>query len=62
MCFPFRVGSLDDMRRVGLYINDLNLFDCSRDIVLNGWQYASQLEFSLEQVCIQITTRSKQQH
>lgn len=40
------------MRRVGLYINDLNLFDCSRDIVLNGWQYASQLEFSLEQVCI----------
>ncbi|XP_052704865.1 soluble guanylate cyclase 88E-like isoform X2 [Crassostrea angulata] len=48
LCNPL-VGSLDDMRRVGLYINDLNLFDCSRDIVLNGWQYASQLEFSLEQ-------------
>ena len=44
------MGSLEDMRKVGLYLNDLNLFDNSRDMVMSGWHHASQLEFLVEQV------------
>ncbi|KAK3103807.1 hypothetical protein FSP39_022035 [Pinctada imbricata] len=44
-----RVGSLEDMRQVGLYLNDLNLFDNSRHMVIDGWHHASQLEDLVEQ-------------
>ena len=46
----FRLSNLEGLEKVGLYINDLNMFDNSRDMVMAGWQYASQLECSIEQV------------
>ena len=51
MSLFFRLSNLEGLEKVGLYINDLNMFDNSRDMVMAGWQYASQLECSIEQVC-----------
>ena len=35
---------------MGLYINELNMYDGSRDMVMAGWQHASKLESLIEQV------------
>lgn len=35
---------------MGLYINDLNMYDSGRDMVMAGWQHASRLEYSIEKV------------
>lgn len=48
LCTPL-LNSLNDLQAVGLFINDLNTFDMSRDMVMAGWQHASQLERSIEQ-------------
>lgn len=38
------------MEGLSLYINDLSLHDNSRDMVLAGFQHASQLEYSIDKV------------
>ncbi|XP_064634934.1 soluble guanylate cyclase 88E-like isoform X2 [Lineus longissimus] len=47
LCNPL-LGNIKEMQEVGLYINDLNMHDNSRDMVLAGWQHASTLEYSIE--------------
>ena len=46
----FRVVDLDEMSSMGLYVNDLNLFDNSRDKVMAGHHHASRLEDAIEKV------------
>ncbi|CAH1787649.1 unnamed protein product [Owenia fusiformis] len=47
LCTPL-LGDLEEMETKGLYINDLNMHDGSREMVLAGWQHASRLEYSIE--------------
>ena len=46
----YRLSNLDEMCSMGLYINDLNMYDSGRDMVMAGWQHASRLEYSIEKV------------
>ncbi|ESO97685.1 hypothetical protein LOTGIDRAFT_104058 [Lottia gigantea] len=48
LCTPL-ITNLEDMQKMGLYINDLNMFDNSREMVLKGWHNASQLEHRVDQ-------------
>ena len=52
----FRVVDLDEMSSMGLFVNDLNLFDNSRDKVMAGHHHASRLEDAIEKVrkCVKI--------
>ncbi|XP_055900175.1 soluble guanylate cyclase 88E-like isoform X1 [Biomphalaria glabrata] len=43
------MNSLDDMFRIGLYINDLSMHDSSRDLVLAGTQQSAELKLALDQ-------------
>nr|ACC95433.1 soluble guanylyl cyclase beta-3 subunit [Lymnaea stagnalis] len=43
------MSSLDDMFRIGLYINDLSMHDSSRDLVLAGTQQSAELKLALDQ-------------
>lgn len=52
----YRLCDLKDLQKAGLFINDLNSFDMSRDMVMAGWQHASQLERSIEEVIETIKT------
>jgi len=45
------LSSLRDMETLGLFMHDLNMYDCSRQMVMAGWQHASRLECSIEKVC-----------
>ena len=47
---PCSIGNLEDMEHHGLKLNDLSMYDSSRDMVLNGWQHASMLEYTIEKV------------
>ena len=38
------------MENMGLYLNDLIMHDQSREMIMTGWQHASRLECSIEQV------------
>ena len=38
------------MCSIGLYINDLSMHDCSRDLVLAGTQQSAELKLALDQV------------
>lgn len=38
------------METLGLFVHDLNMYDCSRLLVMSGWQHASRLECSIEKV------------
>ena len=38
------------MSKMGLYVNDLNLYDCSRDRAMIGHHHASRLEEAIEKV------------
>ena len=49
-CLVCRVVDLDEMSNVGLFVNDLNLYDGSRDRVMAGHQHASRLEHAIEKV------------
>ena len=44
---------------MGLFINDLNMYDSSRDMVMAGWQHASKLECSIEQVRLAVNSGSQ---
>ncbi|XP_041365929.1 soluble guanylate cyclase 88E-like [Gigantopelta aegis] len=48
LCTPL-ICNLEDLEQCGLYMNDLNMFDNSRDMVLAGSQHASKLEYLVEQ-------------
>ncbi|XP_025087604.1 soluble guanylate cyclase 88E-like isoform X3 [Pomacea canaliculata] len=48
LCAPL-VGNLEELQDLGMFINDLNLYDSSREMVIAGWQHASQLEYLMEQ-------------
>ncbi|GAB1601348.1 soluble guanylate cyclase 88E-like isoform X1 [Argonauta hians] len=41
--------SLDNMFATGLFINDLSMHDCSRDLVLAGHQQSAELKLALDQ-------------
>ncbi|GFO01294.1 soluble guanylate cyclase 88e [Plakobranchus ocellatus] len=43
------MNSLDDMFKIGLYINDLSMHDSSRDLVLAGTQQSAELKLALDQ-------------
>ena len=45
-----RLNNLEELLSMGLYINELNMYDGSRDMVMAGWQHASKLESLIEQV------------
>ncbi|XP_067655765.1 soluble guanylate cyclase 89Db-like [Haliotis asinina] len=47
LCTPL-IGNLEDMETTGLFVNDLNMFDNSQDMVLAGWHHASQLEYLVD--------------
>lgn len=42
--------NLERMFEAGLYINDLSMHDCSRDLVLAGTQQSAELKMALDQV------------
>ena len=42
--------NLDAMFQTGLYINDLSMYDSSRDLVLAGTQQSAELKIALDQV------------
>jgi len=45
-----RLSSLRDLETLGLFMHDLNMYDCSRQMVMAGWQHASRIECSIEKV------------
>ena len=44
------IKSLEELRANHLYINDLSMHDCSRDLLLASVQQSAELQQSLEQV------------
>ena len=40
------------MESLGLFMHDLNMYDCSRWMVMAGWQHASRIECSIEKVLL----------
>lgn len=51
-CILCSLSSLRDMETLGLFMHDLNMYDCSRQMVMAGWQHASRLECSIEKVFV----------
>ena len=47
-----RLSNLRDMETLGLFMHDLNMYDCSRWMVMAGWQHASRIECSIEKVSL----------
>lgn len=45
-----RIGGVEEMMRIGLYMNDLGLHDTSREMVLSGIKPLPQLEMARDQV------------
>lgn len=52
--YLFRIASLDEMARTGMYISDLGMYDSSQEMVLSGIQPLPQLEYARDQVCLSI--------
>jgi len=46
------LSNLRDMETLGLFMHDLNTYDCSKQMVMAGWQHASRLECSIEKVSL----------
>lgn len=46
----FSLCNLADLKAYGLSIHDLNMYDRSRKLVMEGWLHASRLEKTYEQV------------
>ena len=49
ICTPL-ISGLEELEGLGLYLNDLSMYDSSRDITVAGYQHASRLECSIELV------------
>lgn len=50
--FSSRLNSLEDMTNVGLYINDLNRFDGSGEMLIVEEQHNQQLEKAFQTVTL----------
>lgn len=48
------IETVEDMIKMGVYVNDLNLHDSSRELILAGTQQSAELQLALDQVNIQI--------
>ena len=46
------IANLRELRERNMYLNDLNMYDNSRDLVLQGNYTASQIEYYMTQVSI----------
>ncbi len=44
---------MEDMIKMGVYVNDLNLHDSSRELILAGTQQSAELQLALDQVKIE---------
>lgn len=48
---PLRsIETVEDMIKMGVYVNDLNLHDSSRELILAGTQQSAELQLALDQV------------
>lgn len=47
---PFSIETVEDMIKMGVYVNDLNLHDSSRELILAGTQQSAELQLALDQV------------
>ena len=45
-----RIGGVDEMTRIGLYMNDLGLHDTSHEMALSGIKPLPQLEMARDHV------------
>ena len=45
-----RIGGVEEMMRIGLYMNDLGLHDISREMALSGIKPLPQLEMARDHV------------
>ena len=60
MCVCVRAGSvsnLGELQQLNMYLNDLNMYDNSRDLVLHGHNHAPLLESLMEQVRMSLSSR-----
>lgn len=48
--FLFSIETVEDMIKMGVYVNDLNLHDSSRELILAGTQQSAELQLALDQV------------
>lgn len=48
--FGNRIGGVEEMMRIGLYMNDLGLHDTSREMALSGIRPLPQLELARDHV------------
>lgn len=47
------IETVEDMIKMGVYVNDLNLHDSSRELILAGTQQSAELQLALDQVARQ---------
>lgn len=47
---PCSIETVEDMIKMGVYVNDLNLHDSSRELILAGTQQSAELQLALDQV------------
>lgn len=46
----YSIETVEDMIKMGVYVNDLNLHDSSRELILAGTQQSAELQLALDQV------------
>jgi len=46
----FRISSVEEMARTGMYMSDLGMYDSSQEMVLSGIQPLPELEYARDQV------------
>ncbi len=50
-CSPlYSIETVEDMIKMGVYVNDLNLHDSSRELILAGTQQSAELQLALDHV------------
>lgn len=56
LLLPLRsIETVEDMIKMGVYVNDLNLHDSSRELILAGTQQSAELQLALDQVRTAVT-------
>lgn len=50
------IETVEDMIKMGVYVNDLNLHDSSRELILAGTQQSAELQLALDQVSLRTDT------
>lgn len=45
-----RLATVEEMLSIGLFLNDLNFYDGSSEILISGIQHAKQLQTAIERV------------